>query len=65
MSASRHKDRHETEQEETEMEELERHKARICEGPPLCGYCLDDFEEAEYLELEKMGYYDWNGKWTT
>ncbi len=45
MSASKHKDRHETEQEETEMAEREAHEDGICMGIPLCGYCLDEWEE--------------------
>lgn len=64
MSASRYKDRYETEQEETEMAELEAHKAGICPGAPTCGYCLDDWEEANREELDKQGYYDSKGRWT-
>jgi hypothetical protein len=64
MSASRHKDRHETEQEETEMAEREAHDGRICMGIPLCGYCLDDWEE-QLEEYDKQAYYNSRGRWTT
>ncbi len=57
MSASKHKDRHETEQEETEMAEREAHEDGLCMGIPLCGYCLDEWEEQECEELGKRGYY--------
>ncbi len=52
-------------QEETEMEEQEKHRERLCEGKPFCAYCLDEWEEANHAELDKRGYYDWEGKWTT
>jgi hypothetical protein len=57
MSASRYKDRHETEQEETEMSQRQAHADGICEGIPLCGYCLDDWEEQQRDELDRQGYY--------
>ncbi len=43
---SRYKDRHETEQEETELAEREAHDNGICMGIPMCGWCLDEWEEA-------------------
>lgn len=45
MSASRFKDRWETEQEETELEALRKHEEQECEGVPFCPYCLDDEEQ--------------------
>lgn len=47
MSASRYKDRHETEQEETEMAEREAHDNGICMGIPLCIDCVAEMEEQE------------------
>ncbi len=62
MSASRFKDRHETEQEETEMAEREAHDNGICMGIPLCGWCLDEWEEQEHEELDRLSYYDSTGR---
>ena len=56
--------KHETNQEETEMAEREAHEDGLCMGIPLCGYCLDDWEETYGDELDKMGYYDSKGRWT-
>ncbi len=53
---------HETEQEETEMAEREAHDSGICEGIPLCGYCLDDWEE-QLEEYDRQAYSNSRGHW--
>ncbi len=44
------------EQEQIEMAEREAHEDGLCMGIPLCGYCLDEWEEYELEELKKDGY---------
>ncbi len=48
-------------------EEAERkaHDEDQCEGQPLCVYCQEEWEEANREELDKQGYYDSKGRWTT
>ncbi len=45
-------------------EEAERkaHDAGECEGIPLCGYCLDDWEE-QLEDYDKQAYYNSRGHW--
>jgi len=45
--------------------ERKAHEAGFCRGVPTCGLCLDDWEEAEREELDRQGYYDSKGHWTT
>ncbi len=50
MSASRYKDRWETEQEETELEEQRLHDEGECEGYPRCYLCIDDKDMSDMVE---------------
>ncbi len=52
--------KHEANQEETEMAEREAHEDGLCMGIPLCGYCLDDWEE-QLEEWDRLSYYNSRG----
>lgn len=43
-------------------EERERHDENQCEGLPICGYCLDAWEDANREQLEKQRYFVTNLK---
>ncbi len=51
------------EQEQIDNAEREAHDNGICMGIPLCGYCIDDWEEYERAKSDKHGYYDSWGRW--
>ncbi|MES2367117.1 MAG: hypothetical protein V4563_14670 [Pseudomonadota bacterium] len=48
------------EQEQNEMAEREAHEDGLCMGIPLCGYCLDDWEE-QLEEWDRLAYYNSRG----
>jgi hypothetical protein len=45
--------------------ERQAHEDGTCGGMLFCDWCLDDWEEANRKELDKRGYYDSKGRWTT
>lgn len=57
--------RYDEEVELIEADQRQAHADGICEGIPLCGYCLDDWEEWNRDELERtstdiaMEHQDW------
>jgi hypothetical protein len=55
--------RYDEEQETIEADQRQAHADGICEGIPLCGYCLDDWEEQNREEFDRAGYYDSKGHW--
>ena len=46
-----HGSRHDAEQEAIEQAQLAKHMAGDCEGPPVCGWCMD----AQELGEESLG----------
>ena len=54
-----------TPQEQIEIAEQQAHDDGECEGMPYCGYCQAQWEEYNRDELDRQGYYDSKGRWTT